>query len=470
MREELNQQRKTEDANAATAHTIERVTGRGERKKATSAVRRKIAPFLSKNQGSPRQRPSHHTPRQSPGNLTGQGDADITDQNAGDSDARDPEDRDERTKSSHTNRGRGHPLRPERNGDDGDDEEDGEDDDGVLEGKDADAGVDYNNFKVSFSVLLPELYEFSHTGVQLAIRQHLKKLMNVQVWAQLPRKHLPLTAEELDAYLAEEVDAPTVSATPFLRIDFAAGWKLSPYNQEVRTFFVTHFLAAVKGGAYAHPQLLKTFLTEDHVGIALDNHMKHLRKRYRDVQKESWDEIYELEKRRKARNTRKTTVSALCPSLHIELILGLQLLESRVDVLLRRGLLHRHLQLFAHISARHLSGDETDGPKKTHPPIFSVNNATWMSEELRTFFRFLDELYRDDWSRDRKPGNPPRTRISRGDSRDVAAPKGLHRNCYSQDWLKNLKPHQFKNLRIVAKDWDFAIPDDMESLNADVEM
>lgn len=123
-----------------------------------------------------------------------------------------------------------------------------------------------------------------------------------------------------------------------------------------------------------------------------------------------------------------------------------------------------HKTLFSKLRPMHMSGDETDGPAKTHPPTFRIVEARWQSLELKTFLRMLDALYREIWA---KPignratsGNPPRHRVERRDGRseDSVAPVRLWRNCYDAAWLKSLRPHVRNSLEIIDSDYNFAIP------------
>ena len=111
-----------------------------------------------------------------------------------------------------------------------------------------------------------------------------------------------------------------------------------------------------------------------------------------------------------------------------------------------------------------MSGDETDGPVKTHPPKFRIIEARWQSLEFKIFLRTLDALYRETWA---KPvgnratsGNPPRERHEHPDARveDGVAPIGLWRNCYNAAWLRSLRPHVRESLNIIDSDYDFSLP------------
>lgn len=112
----------------------------------------------------------------------------------------------------------------------------------------------------------------------------------------------------------------------------------------------------------------------------------------------------------------------------------------------------------------HMSGDETDGLEKTHPPTFRIVEARWQSLAFKLFLRLLDALYRENWATpvgDRATsGNPPRVRIEQEDgrSKDSLAPIGLWRNCYDPAWLKSLRPHVRASLKIIDADYDFTLP------------
>ncbi|RDX40004.1 hypothetical protein OH76DRAFT_1366880, partial [Lentinus brumalis] len=126
--------------------------------------------------------------------------------------------------------------------------------------------------------------------------------------------------------------------------------------------------------------------------------------------------------------------------------------------------LDQHKILFARLRPIHMSGDETDGPVKTHPVTFRIVEARWQSLELKTFLRILDALYRAVWA---KPvgtratsGNQPRVRVERVDGRteDGVAPIGLWKNCYDDVWLASLRPHVRASLNIVQSNYKFNVP------------
>ncbi|TBU28227.1 hypothetical protein BD311DRAFT_663651, partial [Dichomitus squalens] len=128
--------------------------------------------------------------------------------------------------------------------------------------------------------------------------------------------------------------------------------------------------------------------------------------------------------------------------------------------------LRQHKRLFSLLRPVHMSGDETDGDTKAHPPTFRIVESRWQSLALKTFLRSLDALYRQRWSEGRTvgnratPGNPPRIRVARPDGRmeDTIAPIGLWRNCYDQKWLNFLRLHVRASLRIIDADYVFSLP------------
>ncbi|KAI9057515.1 hypothetical protein FKP32DRAFT_1583582 [Trametes sanguinea] len=121
--------------------------------------------------------------------------------------------------------------------------------------------------------------------------------------------------------------------------------------------------------------------------------------------------------------------------------------------------LNQHKRLFSMLRPVHMSGDETDGPKKTYPPTFRIVEARWQSLAFKLFLRALDGLYREMWAKpvgDRATsGNPPWVRIQ---LEEGIAPIGLWRNCYDRDWLMSLRPHVRESLNIIDEDYNFALP------------
>ncbi|KAI0324605.1 hypothetical protein GY45DRAFT_1262515 [Cubamyces sp. BRFM 1775] len=167
--------------------------------------------------------------------------------------------------------------------------------------------------------------------------------------------------------------------------------------------------------------------------------------------------------RKAAQRARQGTVSRL-PCLRGTTLTSIQLLLSRHVVCRRRGF-ERHYWIFSVLEAAHMSGDETDGPKKKHPPVFRIIIANWQSQELINFLRMLDAMYREDWEnpkhRRAMGGNPPRVRVmpppGEGGKVSGLAPVGLPRNFYNREWLDSLPAYARKELEIIDEDYDFSI-------------
>ncbi|KAI0691533.1 hypothetical protein C8T65DRAFT_587145, partial [Cerioporus squamosus] len=125
-----------------------------------------------------------------------------------------------------------------------------------------------------------------------------------------------------------------------------------------------------------------------------------------------------------------------------------------------------HLALISKFEAANYSGDETDAEpprRRTRENRFRIIECWWMSDDLRNFLRRLDADYLEDWecspTKRSAGGSAPRERV-------VATPRmitegtavvGLWRNCYNEDYLKNLKPHDYRKLQIIESNYDFRI-------------
>ncbi|KAL1941491.1 hypothetical protein VTO73DRAFT_6930 [Trametes versicolor] len=281
--------------------------------------------------------------------------------------------------------------------------------------------------------------------LQKCIRMHLFNLCDVTTIDELVEKNPPISDDEMKSFLAGDDDELTCSLQHF-RVDFVRSWKENKFNQLAKSIFVKSFISMYKGGEYPDCTIPGKLLTELVVGIALDKHMDYRRKNYRRHLKPLSKEDKDLLKKRKAMSSRRGTIR-----------------DSRVTVILEYKLT-QHNRLFCILRPIHMSGDETDGDEKTHPPTFCIVEARWQSLAFKLFLRMLDALYRELWAQpigDRAtPGNPPRIRVERADPRveDGVAPIGLWRNCYDSDWLKSLRPHVRESLNIIDKDYDFTLP------------
>lgn len=111
-----------------------------------------------------------------------------------------------------------------------------------------------------------------------------------------------------------------------------------------------------------------------------------------------------------------------------------------------------------------MSGDETDGDVKVHPPAYRIVEPRWQSLQLKTFLRALDTMYRERWAEPpvgrATSGNAPRLRIeTNARTEEGVAPIGLWRNCYDARWLGSLKAHVLRSLQVQEEDYDFSLKD-----------
>ncbi|KAJ8457610.1 hypothetical protein ONZ51_g11431 [Trametes cubensis] len=144
-----------------------------------------------------------------------------------------------------------------------------------------------------------------------------------------------------------------------------------------------------------------------------------------------------------------------------------ELFNARLRVVAQTGL-ERHTLLFDRLTADNMSDDETDQPAYHWPTTYRIVESKWQSQELKTFLRGLDALYRQGWARSRTrvrlsnsnlDGAKPRIRIPQegGPEADGVPPIGLWRNCYDEGWLRGLAAEQRNALDIVEEDYEFSL-------------
>ncbi|KAI0654541.1 hypothetical protein C8Q70DRAFT_1058314 [Cubamyces menziesii] len=112
-----------------------------------------------------------------------------------------------------------------------------------------------------------------------------------------------------------------------------------------------------------------------------------------------------------------------------------------------------------------MSGDETDGPWQESK--YRIVESRWQSDDFKAFMRSLDAKYQNDEAAHSGTNcNTLRTRIARaGDHvEDGYAPRGLWRNCYNQDWLRELPMSKRRGLRVVNADYDFDLTPTVDQL------
>nr|VWP01885.1 PUM-HD domain-containing protein [Ganoderma boninense] len=279
------------------------------------------------------------------------------------------------------------------------------------------------------------------------VRNHVAMVMGTEDEDTLYENQPTLTEDQVKSYAPKGVTAASIFDDGRVHIDFVRSWKKFSFNKEVRKVIVVGFLDAVnKSKMYRNPPISPQFLVEYWVGEALDGRINTLRRLWKKQKDPLTNEEAHQVARKAAMSSRRAT-----------------LLQSRNLAVKRRKLLSRHMDLLEMLSPAHMSGDETDGDSKTHPRRFRIINAKWQSAELKLFLRSLDELYREDWEnpcgRRAVPGNEPRIRYETRESRSVnsAAPSGLWRNCYDDEWMGSQKEVFVDDLCVIDDDYDFTI-------------
>ena len=119
----------------------------------------------------------------------------------------------------------------------------------------------------------------------------------------------PLTEEEVEAFKNKAPNAPKCTPEAF-RIDFSQGhnWKTFPFNRLAEKVFIEHFLGVARGGEYSWAAVPKELIAKDPVRIVLEAHMEHLRRLYREAERDDAKDRDLRERKRKAKDGRKATV------------------------------------------------------------------------------------------------------------------------------------------------------------------
>ncbi|OSD03003.1 hypothetical protein PYCCODRAFT_1467311 [Trametes coccinea BRFM310] len=276
------------------------------------------------------------------------------------------------------------------------------------------------------------------------IHKHVLALLGCCDTSKLAERFPPLSDDDIASYT--NGDGQIVCSPDNFRVDFHNSWKGFEFNVEARVIIINTFLAKVRGGAFAAQPIPGRLLTEEVIGAVVDQYMISLRRAYRSQVKPPDKESTDKTKRRAAMTARQGT-----------------LYRSRRFVIIRMQEFTRHRILFDRLSASNMSGDETDGDKVMHAPVYRIIHAEWQSEALRAFLWAVDAEYIAHWESPpnsrRTKGNMPRKRVLRPNSQTVSgtAPMGLWRNCYNPQWLAKKKEWQVEALQIIDEDYDFSI-------------
>ncbi|KAJ3006967.1 hypothetical protein NUW54_g3733 [Trametes sanguinea] len=277
------------------------------------------------------------------------------------------------------------------------------------------------------------------------VHRHVLALLRCNDTSNLAERFPPLGDDNVASY--KNGDGKIVCSPMNFRVDFHHPWKSFEFNVEARVILIETFLAKARGGAFAADPIPSRLLTKEVISRLIDQYIITLRRAYRAQVKPPSKEQADKAKRLAARTSRQGT-----------------LYRNRRFVVIRFSSLSRHRILFDRLSANNMSGDETDGEKVEHAPVYRIILAEWQSDDLRAFLWALDAMYIKYWEKPpesrRTKGNAPRTRVLRGDSRTVpgTAPMGLWRNCYNAAWLAKKKEWEVEALQIIDEDYDFTLP------------
>ncbi|CDO75079.1 hypothetical protein BN946_scf185010.g4 [Trametes cinnabarina] len=276
------------------------------------------------------------------------------------------------------------------------------------------------------------------------VHNHILVLLKCTDTTKLAERFPPLTDEEVESY--KNGEGKVVCMPDRFRIDFKHPWKDFNFNAEARAVAIETFRAKAKGGAFNSDPLPDELLTKEAIGHAIDQYVMTLRRVYRKQVNPPTKEKVDASKRAAAKTTRQGT-----------------LYRSRRFAIIRWRDLGRHSILFDKLSANNMSGDETDGEKVKHSPVYRIILAEWQSPELRAFLWAIDARYIANWEEPtgsrRSKGNAPRKRVLRPESRAEpgVAPRGLWRNCYNEEWLNKKQEWEIEALVIIPEDYDFTI-------------
>ncbi|KAJ3552627.1 hypothetical protein NM688_g4053 [Phlebia brevispora] len=242
----------------------------------------------------------------------------------------------------------------------------------------------------------PDTYKgLSPKSLHHYVRAFFKKLNGWKFKHELPQKNPPFSEEARRLYEHKLPGAPVVSLENW-RLDFQKGWEYA-FNQEAALLFTKRFLDELKQGKFQRRTIPVEHRTRDAVMAALNTHFDTLKRTYHEVERPLPPERLTLRAKRAATRSRQST-----------------LLDNRKKTVLHRGYYH-HTDLLDKFEPRNVSGDETDGEERSHPPKFRVVESSWMSPQLKTLFGQLDAEYREDYrnphNKRATPGNPPRVRI-----------------------------------------------------------
>ncbi|KIJ20704.1 hypothetical protein PAXINDRAFT_152541 [Paxillus involutus ATCC 200175] len=213
-------------------------------------------------------------------------------------------------------------------------------------------------------------------------------------------------------------------------------------EDEITAFEAGH---AFTSGLFYPKAPSEDFVNAERVREALDTHMQHVKRRYRQIGQPR--NLTVKRQRKIAQSSRKDTLLDSC----------LHACWSRISI-------QHHSRLLKKLGHQAMSGNETD-PENCGP--FLIVRPAWQSVAFAKFLHNLDTIYCTNW---RNPhgqeairGNPPHFCVASDCSEEGHAPAHLPRNCYDADWLGKLCPWVKDKLGVTEEEYVFYInPTELE--------
>jgi hypothetical protein len=279
----------------------------------------------------------------------------------------------------------------------------------------------------------------------------------------------PLHEDELAAYNLRQEGCITISCENF-RMDFTRDRSI-PFNLEAEFEFAINFRHRVLIDKwYSFPPIPDRFMTEEYIIFCLHNHVKYVREKYKEYVVDNSRNTYQ-KLQLAARSSRKSRVSWSLISIYSPIIIigPFKLFRDRCSVLSFNPSLANHSKLMRTMGVNGVSSDESDNEDD-----YIRVSPGWRSEQLAQFLWSLDEeIARHRTAKvgqRRRRGNKARRRVfSALVNNDTLGPPGLPRNCYDEDWLNNLRPHERRLIRLKDYDHVFFGNDRDDAANVDVD-
>ena len=148
--------------------------------------------------------------------------------------------------------------------------------------------------------------------LQAYVKEHLKFRLEFRSWEELVEVQPTLTDAQMKHYQQPGKTVFDVFNDGKLHVDFVRGWGSCPFNVEARGLFIEDFISVVKDSKWYHtPPIPVRYLTEYHVGKALDTYMDTCRRCYKAVLSPPSPTAAKRRAEASRQTSRKATVSTL---------------------------------------------------------------------------------------------------------------------------------------------------------------